>query len=80
MKPENAPRLTEWMNATEVAAMLGISRQTANQMIHAGEFKTLHLSGLEGQKPSYMIKRKEVEKMVESRDFPRSPKKDPEPA
>lgn len=69
MKPADAPRLTMWMNASEVAHEFGVSRQTVNQMIHAGEFKSLHLSGVPGQKPQFMVKRSEVEKMMKSRVF-----------
>lgn len=76
MKPDNAPRLTQWMNASEIAEALGISRQTVNQMIHDGEFKSLHLSGIEGRKGQYFAKRTEVEKMKEQRKFPRSTPKD----
>lgn len=71
MKPDSAPRLVDWMNASEVAEELGISRTTVNQMVHAGEFKTLHISGVVGQKPQFMIKRKEVETLKETREFPR---------
>lgn len=69
MKPEDAPRLLQWMNATEVAAEFGVSRQTVNQMIHNGEFKSLHRSGLPDQKPQFYVKRSEVEKMLSSRTF-----------
>lgn len=76
MKPANAPRLAQWMNASEIAEALGISRQTVNQMIRGGDFKSLHLSGLEGRKGQYMVKRSEVEKMKGSREFPRSTAKE----
>lgn len=72
MKPENAPRLKGWMTASEVSKELGISRQTTNQMIHNGEFKSLHLTGPEdATKPQYMVRTSEVEKMKETRVFPR---------
>lgn len=72
MKPEDAPRLDEWMNATEIAIALGISRQTVSQMIHSGDFKTLHRSGSSKTKPNYMAKTSEVQALKESRSFPRS--------
>lgn len=72
MKPEQAPRLKDWMNASEVAKEFGISRQTVNGMIHNGEFKTLHISGPTDQKGQYYVKRSEVEKMKKTRVFPRS--------
>lgn len=71
-KPADAPRLKGWMVASEVASALGISRQTVNQLIHAGEFQTLTLFGGSDAKPQFMVKATEVEKMRESRSFPRS--------
>lgn len=71
MKPENAPHLDLWMNPSEVADFLKVSRTTVNDMIRAGEFKSLHTTGA-GNRPSYMVKRKEVEKMADQRQFPRA--------
>lgn len=71
MKPDNAPRLETWMFPTEIAQELGISRQTVNQMIHAGEFKSLHLAGGSEKKPQFAVRRSEVEKIAETRVFPR---------
>lgn len=71
-KPADAPRLKGWMVASEVASALGISRQTVNQLIHAGEFDSLTLFGGSEAKPQFMVKESEVEKMKQNRSFPRS--------
>jgi len=76
MKPENAPHLDEWMNASEIAVFLGVSRTTVNEMIRAGEFKTLHTSGPVGARPAYMVKRDEVEALANVRTFPRAKAED----
>jgi predicted site-specific integrase-resolvase len=75
--PENAPRLLEWMNASEVAETLGVSRQSVHEMIRAGEFKTLHVSGLPSQRPAYYVKRVEVEQIKSTRVFPRARPRNP---
>lgn len=64
MKPDQAPRLTEWMTCTEIATAFDVSRQTINRMVTDGEFKTLRLLG---ERPIYVIRRSEVEKMVTAR-------------
>ena len=71
MKPEEAPRLSEWVTTTEVAAIFGVSRETVNQMVKAGEFATLHLIGPQ-TRPQYVIRRDEVEDIKTSRVFPRA--------
>lgn len=71
VKPDDAPRLTEWATPTEAAEHFGVSRQTVNQMIKAGEFTTLHKIGPENR-PQYLVRRDEVETMRETRDFPRA--------
>lgn len=71
MKPENAPRLEAWMSASEIASFFGVSRTTVNEMIRSGEFKTLHTAG-SPTRPSYMVKRSEVEKIAGTRSFPRA--------
>lgn len=72
MKPADAPRLTEWMSATEIAEHFGVTRTTVNEMIRAGEFETLRLAGKQGARPSYMVARSEVEGMSSTRAFPRA--------
>jgi hypothetical protein len=71
VKPADAPRLTEWLTPTEAAAIFGISRQSVNDMIKTGEFETLHLIG-SGNRPQYVIRRDEVERIKASRRFPRA--------
>lgn len=73
-RPEDAPRLQEWLTATEVSDVLGVSRQTVNQMIKNGEFSTLHLIGLES-KPQYLVHADEVHHFRQGRAFPRSPRR-----
>lgn len=67
MKPQEAPHLNEWMNATEIAEELHVSRTTVNQMVRRGEFSTLHTLGVPSQRPQYVVKRAEVEKFAASR-------------
>lgn len=64
MKVEEAPRLTEWLTATEVAEALDVSRQTVNRLINSGAFETLHLLG---ERPIYVVRAKEVEEMRRAR-------------
>lgn len=71
VKPADAPRLSEWLTATEAAEMLGIARQSLNDMINKGEFRSLHLLG-PATRPQYVIRRDEVERMRTTRRFPRS--------
>lgn len=72
MKPSEAPRLTGWTTASEIAEELGISRQTVNQMFWNGEFKTLHRVGGDEKKPMFVVKTSEFEKVKQTRTFPRS--------
>lgn len=72
-KPSEAPRLEEWASASEISEILGVSRQTVNKMIHAGEFETLHISGAEGaSKPLFVVSRKEVAHIKATRVFTRA--------
>jgi hypothetical protein len=71
VKPEDAPRLTEWVTPTEAAAIFDVSRETVNQMVKAGEFATLHLIGSQ-TRPQYVIRRDEIERIRASRRFPRA--------
>lgn len=64
VKPDRAPRLREWMTATEAAARLGVSRQSVNRMINLGEFETLHALG---ERPMFVIKAAEVEEKARER-------------
>ena len=67
-KPDEAPRLQDWASASEISEILGVSRQTVNKMIHAGEFKTLHISGATAaSKPLFLVSRKEVEQIKSRR-------------
>lgn len=71
--PDEAPSIPGWTPATEVAEELGVSRQTVNEMFKAGEFKTLHRLGKNKErKPIFAVKTSELEKIKESRSFPRS--------
>ncbi len=70
MKPAHAPRLTERVT-TEAAAIFGISRQSVNDMIQAGEFASLHLLGPE-TRPQYVVRHDEVERIQATRSFPRA--------
>ena len=72
--PMQAPRLKGWMTATEIAIELGVSRQTVNQMLWDGEFKTLHRVGPDSARPMYVVKTSEFEKIKATRNFPRSPR------
>lgn len=52
-----APILKEWMTGTQVAEMLGVSRQHVNRMFNRGEFKTLRRLG---ERPILIVKTSEV--------------------
>lgn len=82
-KPDEAPRLKEWASASEISEILGVSRQTVNKMIHAGEFETLHVSGAKSaSKPLFVVSRKEVDHIKANRVFTRAgiPAESPEEA
>lgn len=87
MKPDKAPRLDQWATATEVAETLGLSRESANRMIHNGDFKTLHV--LPGARDQYLVKKTELAQVAEEREGQRASVRkayierevpDPEPA
>lgn len=63
------------MTPTEAADLLGVSRQTVNQLIQTGKFKSLHVIG-PGSRPQYVLSRGEVEVMGKERVFRRSPGKE----
>lgn len=69
--PEEAPDLTEWITCTQAADILGITRQSVNRMVNAGEFKTLHRLG---ERPIFVLKKGEVDKMSTTRTFRKAPK------
>lgn len=71
VKPDDAPRLTGWLTATEIADLFGVSRQTINQMVKSGEFASLHVIG-PATRPQYLASREEVEKLQSERLFPRA--------
>lgn len=71
VRPDEAPRLSDWATPTEAAEHFGVSRQTVNQMIKAGEFTTLHKIGPESR-PQYVIRRSEVQEIQATRTFPRA--------
>lgn len=70
MLPRDAPRLSEWLTASDVADALGVSRQTVNTMINGGEFETLHTVGL-AVRPLYLVRREEVLAIARTRNFRR---------
>lgn len=72
MKPSEAPHLSGWTTASEIAEDLGISRQTVNQMFWNGEFETLHRVGSDTRKPIFVVATEEYERVKETRTFPRS--------
>jgi excisionase family DNA binding protein len=71
MTPDDAPRLSGWLTPTEVAELLGVSRQTVNQMIRNGDFDSLHLLG-PTSRPQYVVADYEVAKTKANRTFPRA--------
>ena len=68
VKPPAAPRLTEWMTPTEAAQAFGVSRQTVNQMIRDGEFRSLHVIG-PTSRPQYVVSRDEVDRLKRTREL-----------
>lgn len=67
--PENAPWLEDYYVASQVADALKVTRQTVNQMIHAGKFSTLTLVGKESR-PQYLVQKAEVQKMLDAQNLP----------
>jgi predicted DNA-binding transcriptional regulator AlpA len=65
-----APRLDEWMTASQIAESLGITRQSVNRMMNEGRFKTLHRLG---ERPIFIVSRAEIEAMAASRLPPEEP-------
>jgi predicted DNA-binding protein (UPF0251 family) len=68
--PEEAPALAGWVTCTQAAEMLGITRQSVNKAVNAGEFKTLHRLG---ERPIFVIKTNEVSDLVNSGRFAKKP-------
>lgn len=67
MHPKDAPHLSEWATAAEVAQRLGVTRQTVNRMFWSGMFSTLHQFGVPDAN-TFCISRKELEKFAKERD------------
>lgn len=69
-KLDNIPALDDWVNLTEAAEILGITRQHAYKRAkHASEgrpggFKTLRQIGT---KPSYVVSRSELQRELDAR-------------
>lgn len=59
VKLDDVPLVTEWVTSTDLAEILGVSRQTINKQINQRKFKTLHLLGR-----TYVVKREEVEALL----------------
>ena len=55
---QDIPVLKGWVNMTEAAEMLGITRQHAYKLSTNGAFKTLHRVGTQ---PTFVISVKEIE-------------------
>lgn len=70
-KPEDAPRLGDWLTATEISDLLSVSRNTVNKLIQNGDFATLHKIGPE-TRAQYLVLRSEVLQIQKTRTFPRS--------
>lgn len=70
-KPADAPQVTDKVTATEIADMLGVSRQSANRMIHEGVFDSLEKLG---KRPIYQVLTAEVEKLAKKRSEPKAEK------
>lgn len=69
-KLDNIPALDDWVNLTEAAEILGITRQHAYKRAkhtsqgRAGGFKTLRQIGT---KPSYVVRRSELQAELDAR-------------
>ncbi len=59
------------MTPTEAAQAFGVSRQTVNQMIRDGEFRSLHVIG-PTSRPQYVVSRDEVDRLKRTRELPRA--------
>ena len=63
---ENVPVLEEWINLTEAAEILGLSRQYVNKIAEK-TFKSLHKLG---NSPALVVRRSEIEAIKERRSAP----------
>lgn len=76
-KLENVPVLEGWVNLTEAAEILGITRQHSYKRAKLGSegrpggYKTLHQIGT---KPSYVVAVSELQAEIEARTQPDTPK------
>jgi hypothetical protein len=55
------PSLSGWVNITEAAERLGITRQHSYKLASQGGFKTLHRVG---NQPAFVISTKEIDEML----------------
>jgi uncharacterized membrane-anchored protein len=60
----NVPMLDGWVNLTEAAELLGITRQHAYKVASNGGFKTLHKIG---HQPQFIIASQEVDSIKADR-------------
>jgi flavin-dependent dehydrogenase len=60
----NVPILDGWVNLTEAALLLGITRQHAYKRATQDGFKTLHKVG---HQPSYVIATQEIDQILADR-------------
>lgn len=63
-KIEDVPVLEGWVNLTEAAEKLGVTRQHAYKLAKNGGFSTLHQLGT---KPAYVVNTTEIEKILAAR-------------
>lgn len=61
----NVPVLEGWVNITEAAEMLGITRQHSYKRANTNGYKSLHRIG---KQPAYVVAISEIEEIIEDRE------------
>lgn len=61
----NVPKLEGWVNITEAAELLGITRQHGYKRAKTGGFKSLHRVG---NQPAYVISLSEIADIIKERE------------
>lgn len=64
IRMEDLPELEGWLTLPEAAKLLGLTRQRVYQMVQVGTLKSVMKLG---DKPTYIIRKAEIEPLVQAR-------------
>ena len=67
MVERKVPYLEDWVTPGLAAKMLGVSKQAVHNLMEAGKFDSLHRVNADGDRPFYVLRGNEVEKMTQAR-------------